>query len=121
LNEAMPNAVLESMAAGLPVVATRVGGVPEAIEEGTTGLMIPPADAPAMAAAIRRLLASPDHATRIGQAAAHSVRACFSMDRMVHATQDLYRELATRKGLAQRPHLPLTTRVPARVIAERRP
>jgi glycosyltransferase involved in cell wall biosynthesis len=121
LNEAMPNAVLEAMAAGLPVVATRVGGVPEAIEDGVTGLLVPPADAPALASAIRRLLAAPEHAIRIGQAAAHSVRACFSMERMVQATQDLYRELASRKGLAERPHLPLTTRVPARVIAERRP
>ena len=121
LSEAMPNAVLESMAAGVPVVATRVGGVPEAVEDGVTGLMVPPADAAALAAGIRRLLASPPLAARIGQAAAHSVRTCFSLDRMVRSTEDLYRDLAARKGIAERTHPSLTTRVPARVIAERRP
>lgn len=104
LNEALPNALLESMAAGAPVVATRVGGTPEALVDGDSGLLVPPADVPALAAAIRRLLDDPALARRVGSAACRKVANQFSLERMVAATQQLYSDLLTRKArLDQRP------------------
>ena len=96
LNEALSNALLEAMAAGAPVVATRVGGTPEALSDGETGLLVPPADVPALAAAITRLLETPLLAKRLGRAARLVVEDRFSIDRMVMNTQLLYRELLTR-------------------------
>jgi glycosyltransferase involved in cell wall biosynthesis len=93
LNEALSNVLLESMAAGVPVVATRVGGTPEAIEDGANGVLVPPGDARAMADAICRLLADPGRAARLGQAARHSINERFSMERMVSATDQLYQAL----------------------------
>ena len=68
LNEALPNVLLESMAAAAPVVATRVGGTPEAIQDGVNGVLVPPGDSPALARAIHQLLTDPELATRLGQA-----------------------------------------------------
>jgi glycosyltransferase involved in cell wall biosynthesis len=101
LNEALSNVVLESMAAGAPIVATRVGGTPEAIEDGVTGLLVPPADSCALAGAICRLLADRSLAARLGAAAESSVSERFSMERMVAETERLYRTL-----LQSRSHAP---------------
>jgi len=98
LNEALSNVVLESMAAGVPMVATRVGGTPEAIEDGVTGLLVPPADPLALANAIGRILADPALANRLGLAARESVTERFGMDRMVSATQQLYCSLLEKRG-----------------------
>jgi glycosyltransferase involved in cell wall biosynthesis len=57
--ESFPNAPLEAMAARLPVIASRVGGVPEMVEEGATGMLIPPGDSDALAGAILWMLAHP--------------------------------------------------------------
>src|SRR4030095_14066417 len=59
LNEALSNVVLESMAAGAPTVATRVGGTPEAVMDGVTGILVPPADSAALADAIGHFFAQP--------------------------------------------------------------
>lgn len=73
--EGLPNAVLEAQAAGCPVVATRVGGVPELIEDGVTGHIVPPGDPTAFAAALARLLDDPPHARDLAVAArAHVAR-----------------------------------------------
>ncbi|MEJ2672811.1 MAG: glycosyltransferase [Deltaproteobacteria bacterium] len=66
--EALPNVVLEAMAVGLPVVATRVGGVPELVEPGGTGWLVDPGDAPGLAAALSRVLADPDARQALGRA-----------------------------------------------------
>jgi glycosyltransferase involved in cell wall biosynthesis len=97
LNEALSNVVLESMAAGAPTVATRVGGTPEAIVDGVTGLLVPPADSAALADAIVRLLHDRQLAAYLGRAARERIADHFSVKRMVRATEDLYVRLLERK------------------------
>lgn len=92
LSEGLSNTLLESMASGRPVVATRVGGTPEAVEDGVTGLLVPPGDAAALADAVVRLLADGELAARLGAAARRSVLERFSMERMVIETERLYVE-----------------------------
>ncbi len=96
LNEALSNVLLESMAAGAAVVATRVGGTPEAIVDGENGLLVPPADIAALAGAVTSLLEAPALAMRLGRAARQSVVDRFSVGRMVATTEDLYSQLLTR-------------------------
>jgi glycosyltransferase involved in cell wall biosynthesis len=93
LNEALSNVVLESMAAGAPIVATRVGGSPEAISDGVNGLLVPPGDPRAMANAIAALLRDQSRARRLGDAARQSIHERFSMERMASATAQLYEAL----------------------------
>jgi len=71
--DAFPLAVLEAMACGKPVIATRVGGIPEMIEDGVHGLLVPPAGEQALAEALQALLADPARAARIGEAARRRV------------------------------------------------
>ena len=97
LNEALSNVLLESMAAGAPTVATRVGGTPEALIDGQTGLLVPPGQSPPLAAAILRLLADRSLAIHLGEAARQFIREHLSVDRMVSATEQLYSELLARK------------------------
>ena len=97
LNEALSNVLLESMAAGAPTVATRVGGTPEALVDNVTGLLVTPGDARELAAAIARLLDDRPLAARLGEAARQVVVDRFSVDRMVTATERLYVELLERK------------------------
>ena len=103
LNEALSNVLLESMAAGAPTVATRVGGTPEALADGVNGLLVPPGEAPALSAAIARLLDDRALAARLGQAARLTIAQHFSIARMVQATEQLYVDLLARKGRAVLP------------------
>lgn len=103
-SEAFPGSLVEAMAAGLPVVATAVGGNPELVQHGHNGLLVEPDDAQAVAASIRHLIDSPVRAAELGRAARASVERRFSFERMVSAFEDLYRsefELASR--LVRRP------------------
>lgn len=93
LSEGLSNVVLESMAAGVPVVATRVGGTPEILDDGVTGLLVPPCDASALAGAIGRLLGNEALARRLGEAARARAVNRFSMHHMVRQTEGLYRAL----------------------------
>lgn len=93
LNEALSNVVLESMAASAPTVATRVGGTPEAIADGVSGLLVSPGDSAALAEAIARLLGDPGLAAALGREARRTIEKRFSVDRMVEATEQLYVDL----------------------------
>ncbi len=94
--EGMPNAVLEYMAAGRPIVASAVGAVPELIEDGTNGLLVPPGDAAALARAIGRLLADPGLARRLGEAARWRARERYGREAMVRRFEDFYAGLMTK-------------------------
>jgi glycosyltransferase involved in cell wall biosynthesis len=98
LSEGLSNVLIESMAAGVPVVATNVGGNPEIVDEGTTGLLVPPRDANALAAAMLKLLSDPESAARMGSAGRDRIERRFSMGRAVHETQQLYTTLLQSSG-----------------------
>jgi glycosyltransferase involved in cell wall biosynthesis len=84
------------MAAGAPVVATRVGGTPEAIADGENGLLVPPADIASLAGAVTSLLEAPALAARLGRAAKQSITDRFSVERMAEMTERLYSHLLAR-------------------------
>lgn len=86
---------LESMATGLPVLATRVSAVPEVVVEGETGVLVPPSDATALAAAMLELAADAARRERLGAAGARRVRATFGLARMIDETIAVYREIVS--------------------------
>jgi len=98
LSEGTSNTLLESMAAGLPVVATQVGGNPEVIEDGVSGLLVPPRDSAEIAAAVGRLLEDEGFARRLGQAGMRRVSELFSLSGSVQQTEHLYQRLIEVKG-----------------------
>jgi glycosyltransferase involved in cell wall biosynthesis len=98
--EGMPLAVLEYMAAGLPVVATGVGGLPEIVREGETGFLVAPRDPAALAERISRLLADPALAREMGERGRRRQQEQFSSEVMVAAVTGLYERLLTAKGVS---------------------
>ena len=100
-SEACPMAVLEAAASGVPVVATNVGGTPELIEDGISGILVDPRNASQIAKAVLRLLDAPEMARRIGMAGAERMRALFSLDRCVDEHIRLYTALLPSKGLPE--------------------
>jgi sugar transferase (PEP-CTERM/EpsH1 system associated) len=90
LMEGHPLAILEAMGAGKPVVATTVGGNAEAVEDGVTGYLVPPADPAALADAIQKVLAEPETAGRMGQQARRRLEQRFNLQAAVEVNQDVY-------------------------------
>jgi glycosyltransferase involved in cell wall biosynthesis len=88
--EAQGLSILEAMALSRPVVASAVGGIPEMIDDGRTGLLVPPRDPGALAAAIVRLLSDADFAARIGTAGHDLVNERFCVEQMVRAVETIY-------------------------------
>ncbi|MGA9874553.1 MAG: glycosyltransferase [Solirubrobacteraceae bacterium] len=92
-SEGSPLSVMEYMQAGLAVAATTVGGVPDLIEPGVHGLLVPPRDPPALAAALTELLEDPERARAMGDRGRERQRAEFDIDVLVHRLEALYLEL----------------------------
>ena len=92
---------LEAMACGTPVVASRVGGIPEVVVDGETGWLVPPGDPAALAEALRVSLADPTRARRMGEAGRRRVEAHFSWDRIAEHTLAVYRDAIAAKAAAR--------------------
>lgn len=97
--EGMPNALLEAMVAGKPVIATKVGGVPELVVHGETGILVPPEDVDALANAIKDLLNDTSKAQKLGEAARTQVEKHFTISKTVEETENLYQKLLDEKHL----------------------
>lgn len=89
-NEGVPQAVIQAMLTGLPVVTTPVGSIAEAVTDGVTGLLVPPKDVAALAVAIRRLLADVTLARRLGSAARSEAAGRFNLDTMLHGMETVF-------------------------------
>ncbi|MDP6350064.1 MAG: glycosyltransferase [Chloroflexota bacterium] len=97
---------LEAMGASLPVVATRVGGVPEVVLHHGTGLLVPPGDSPTLAAALQRLIDDPELADRLGRVGRLRLETEFTTAAMVRKTLDLYAGIRGTIDPAPSPHPP---------------
>jgi len=98
IGEGISNTILEAMATGLPVVATRVGGNPELVVDGNTGFLVVPRSPAALAAPLRRYLEDPGLVAHHGRSARDLAEAEFSLERMVGAYEELYERLLDVKG-----------------------
>jgi glycosyltransferase involved in cell wall biosynthesis len=98
-SEGMSNALLESMAAAKPVIASNVGGNPEVVEDGVTGILLPPSDPQALAFAMMHLLQDKERATKMGQAGRKRIEKLFLLDDMVRTMETVYEDLLAIKGL----------------------
>jgi glycosyltransferase involved in cell wall biosynthesis len=92
-SEGLPVALLEAMACGLPAVVTAVGAMPEVVDHGSAGLIVPPKDRAALAAAVADLAADREKRARLGEAALRRATMRYSADRMAREYEELYRRL----------------------------
>jgi len=99
LQEGLGSVILDAMACGLPVVATEIGGIPEVVEEGKTGFLIPAEDPASLADAVLRLSKDRDLAGELGRRGRESVQQNFSVQSMVDRVILLYERLAKQKGI----------------------
>ena len=95
--ESFPNALMESMARGVPVISTRVGGVPELVRDGVDGILIEPGNPEQLATAMLELLDDAERRRVMGEMGRARIRDDFSVRAMVTQTEDLYLELLARK------------------------
>jgi glycosyltransferase involved in cell wall biosynthesis len=100
VTEGLGTSLLDAMACARAIVATRTGGIPEVVEDGETGVLVPPRDHHAMAAAIVRLLSDDGERRRLGEAGLRRVRERFTVERMVAGTAAVYERVAGRHRAA---------------------
>ncbi len=98
--EGLPLSLVLAMGAGLPVIATRVAGIPEVIQDGVSGLLVQPGDKAQLGAALARVIKDDSLQILLGQAARTFVRPRFGVDRYVTAVTHLYNQLLAEKGMA---------------------
>jgi glycosyltransferase involved in cell wall biosynthesis len=96
--DGIPNVVLEAMAAGLPVVAATTSGLPEAVEDGVTGLLVPASDPESLAAALDRLLADPAMRRRLGEAGRRRVQERYDLGTNVARLRSLFAPWVAKGG-----------------------
>lgn len=101
--EEMGTAVVEAMAAGLPVVASRVGGIPSLVEDGVTGVLVPPGDAPELAAAIDGLLHDRQRSRRLGAAGRAAVETTHAWPALARQIEEVYRGVAAAADIQPPP------------------
>ena len=99
-NEGTPVSAIESMASGCPVVATRVGGIPDVISDGDTGYLVPAGDADALASRILSLLRDDQEVSRLRASARAYARDRYNLRRLISDIQAIYENLISKKGLA---------------------
>ena len=99
--EGLPMVVLEAMAYGLPVIATRVGAIPEVLTDGQEGFLIEPADVKALADRMLRVAGDPELRRRMGLDARRVAEARFSLDAMVDRIMDIYTDILREGALDQ--------------------
>ncbi len=100
--EGVPNALLEAMASGIPVLATEHGGIPEAVENGVSGILVPERDHAALAAAALDLISSPERYSQILTAGRAAIESKFERSRQIATLESLYRELLEAPNLERR-------------------
>jgi glycosyltransferase involved in cell wall biosynthesis len=104
VTEGLGTSLLDAMACQTPIVATRTGGIPEIVEDGVNGLLVPPRDAPALARAIVQLLNDQTRRRQMGEAGFTRVNERFTVERMVAQTAAVYRRLVRGTGVAEARH-----------------
>jgi glycosyltransferase involved in cell wall biosynthesis len=96
--EGLPLSVLEAMAVGLPIIASRVGGLPELVDDGKEGILVTPGDSEGLAEAIQRVIQDPLLRARLGQSARIRARGEFSLCATVQNYDRVYRQVLDAKG-----------------------
>ena len=99
VTEGLGTSLLDAMAASRPIVATTAGGIPEIVEDGVTGVLVPPRDHAALAAAIVRMLKDDEGRRRMGAAGFARVNERFTVERMVERTAEVYTQVTAGRGL----------------------
>jgi glycosyltransferase involved in cell wall biosynthesis len=102
--EGLPMSLLEAMAAGCPVIATAVGGIPDVVTDGVNGLLVPPGDRDALALALHRLLVDRSLAARLGREARETVRRRFTPEHAMERLDQVYSGLGIARRPARRAH-----------------
>lgn len=97
-NEGVPQAILQAMACGLPVISTTVGGIAEAVQDGTTGILIEPRNIQALRTQLENLVRDPARRAALGTAAAEHAHRHFGIGRMLDGMETLFRQVVGRRG-----------------------
>ena len=98
-SEGLPTVLLEALAMGCPIIASRVGGIPEIVQDGYNGALVTPGDPVALASALARLLGDDRQRMDMGRNGRSTATAKFGLESMLRLTEDLYRELLAEKGV----------------------
>jgi glycosyltransferase involved in cell wall biosynthesis len=99
LFDALPTVVIEAMFASLPIIASRVGGLPDMLDDGVEGELVPPGDVQALATSILKMLKESERREAAGAAALRRAQTCYSLPSQVRKLADLYDDVAAGKGL----------------------